>query len=166
MKFAHLLQSTNNHSTLGSLCTFMCVHTFRSWSSELGIARLGPTGARNFLIRSLPLATCYSTLNSHTKSIHYVHTYGRTSALVLCSVRLQPLAAGSDGRLLENFRQSVRDPPAEHTEDAVRSTSRRQHRAARGMREANATDTDKEWAERQRRRRIGTWTGCIELNRG
>ena len=94
---------------LGSLCTFMCVHTFRGWASELGIMRLGPiprlgpTGARNVLITFLPLATCYSMLNSHTKSIHYVHAYFRTSALVLCSLRLQPLAASSDGRLLEAF---------------------------------------------------------------
>ena len=101
--------STNSPSTLGSLCTFMCVHTFRSWAIELSITRLGPipklgpTGARNFLITSLPLATCNSMLNSHTKSIHYVHTYFRTSALVLCSLRLQPLAASSNGRLLEAF---------------------------------------------------------------
>ena len=56
----------------------MCVHAFRSWASELNITRLGPipklgpTGARNFLSASLPLATCYSMLNAHPKSIHYV----------------------------------------------------------------------------------------------
>ena len=36
-------------------------------------------------------AVCYSMLNPHTKSIHFVHTYLRNSALVLCSLRLQLL---------------------------------------------------------------------------
>ena len=37
------------------------------------------------------------------KSFHFAHTYFRTSARVPCLLRLQPLAAGSDGRLLEAF---------------------------------------------------------------
>ena len=61
MKIVHLLQSTNSPSTLGSLLTFICVHTFRSWASELSISslgpipRLGPPAARNF-VRTIAVA--------------------------------------------------------------------------------------------------------------
>ena len=54
-----------------------------------------PLRSRSVLSRAVPVASvrsrgvCYSMLNPNTKSIHFVHTYLRNGALVLCSLRLQ-----------------------------------------------------------------------------
>ena len=79
----HLLQGSNNFSTLGSLCTFMCVHTFRSWASMLSITNLGPIpmlgppAASNFVSTPCrwPLATARRTITLN-QSIGYTHSFG------------------------------------------------------------------------------------------
>ena len=45
---------------------------------------------------------CYSMLNPHAKAIHFVHTYLRNSALVLCALRLLLLRPIHTARALRN----------------------------------------------------------------
>ena len=49
-------------------------------------------------------------LNPHAKAFHFVHTYLRNSALVLCSLRLQPLRLIHTARALREVRESGQSP--------------------------------------------------------